>query len=849
MASSGEGATRSSSSSSSHHLQVCAAMDEVGSQCSRRGLHHSAVWLSQLRLDATPSVLSCLLRSHTTSTGVVSPWPLLTLSLDVDLCADATLMAHHRLALSLLELKEYMRCHHHLTQVARQRSAAGHVPSLPSALQFMAIYALYLDGEKTKFAWESVAAAGGGGGGGGAASLPTGAGGPSSAAPANRRLRELRSLLHVALATSSPPAGGGGVGYNPDVASSSHHRPDPYLLWLMSVVLRSLQAPAAESSSFLFAALSVNPFLRCAWEDLERATLSERDVVEAVRRLGRLRPAFMLDIFSASVRTALSSLPMAPAAAAAPTENSSSTGVTSPTGSTTAADGLVKGPPGTGSSRSSLPPPSTTNAASSTTTAAVQQPYANAWELLLRQFPSNPFLMTQLAEAMHNVSHSADQAQRVLAALTERHPYFMEHTPLYSNLLFLKRDTVGLCALAQRVHEVDTFRAETQVVLGNYYFAVKDHERSIIYFQRAIRMDPTATTAWTLLGQAYLEHKKVQAALQAFRFAVNQNPRDYRGWYNLGHSYELLGVFRRARHYYARAAQLRPADPRMWRAIASCYRQEKQNAAALECLESAEVCLASHPQATAAFAAGGAAAAAVAQERLSLLEELAEGYRSDGLSALRGCDFLNSHTLLRRAVLHYYQLWQHLQNYFSDGTVAASAHLLTSPGGGPSQQQHASPVEHYRGGGGGCLSMQVPVVLHMSDAAVLSAKALCLAFARGETPASFSRTATVVVEREADRLLQLVESWLLWLSGDAVELRGDDSEDTWAVNASAALELPPPHIQLTSSSSPFGAAASRGGGEHDEDGFLSEQTHRVPPELLDRMSRLRDSVEGYFLEN
>lgn len=99
-----------------------------------------------------------------------------------------------------------------------------------------------------------------------------------------------------------------------------------------------------------------------------------------------------------------------------------------------------------------------------------------------------------------------------------------------------------------------------------------EHEKAILYFQRALRLDRSYLSAWTLMGHEYVELKNTGAAIHAYRQAVEISPRDYRAWYALGQTYEILQMPFYALFYYRKATALRPYDARMWSALAGCYR-------------------------------------------------------------------------------------------------------------------------------------------------------------------------------------------------------------------------------------------------------------------------------------
>lgn len=57
-------------------------------------------------------------------------------------------------------------------------------------------------------------------------------------------------------------------------------------------------------------------------------------------------------------------------------------------------------------------------------------------------------------------------------------------------------------------------------VAGNYYSLRSQHEKAILYFQRALKLNPHYLSAWTLMGHEYMEMKNTSAAIQAYRQAI-----------------------------------------------------------------------------------------------------------------------------------------------------------------------------------------------------------------------------------------------------------------------------------------------------------------------------------------
>ena len=79
---------------------------------------------------------------------------------------------------------------------------------------------------------------------------------------------------------------------------------------------------------------------------------------------------------------------------------------------------------------------------------------------------------------------------------------------------------------------IDKYRTETCCVIGNYYslrfeqilmflnstmISRSQHEKAVVYFQRALKLNPGYLSALTLMGHEYMEMKNTHAAIQSYR--------------------------------------------------------------------------------------------------------------------------------------------------------------------------------------------------------------------------------------------------------------------------------------------------------------------------------------------
>ena len=58
-------------------------------------------------------------------------------------------------------------------------------------------------------------------------------------------------------------------------------------------------------------------------------------------------------------------------------------------------------------------------------------------------------------------------------------------------------------------------RRRIYIVLRRRVYDPPQHERAVVYFQRALRLDRRFLCAWTLMGHEFIEMKNTAAAIEA----------------------------------------------------------------------------------------------------------------------------------------------------------------------------------------------------------------------------------------------------------------------------------------------------------------------------------------------
>lgn len=189
---------------------------------------------------------------------------------------------------------------------------------------------------------------------------------------------------------------------------------------------------------------------------------------------------------------------------------------------------------------------------------------------LSEMFPNFNFLKVQtFLVAYHRLDYF--EAELIFEDILKEDPMRLDDLDTYSNMLYVMEKKSKLSFLAQYSSQLDKFRSETCCIVANYHSMKGEHDKSIMYYKRALALNKNCLSAWTLMGHEFVELKNSHAAIESYRRAVDINPKDFRAWYGLGQAYEVLDMHLYALYYYQRATNLQPMDKRMWQAIGNCY--------------------------------------------------------------------------------------------------------------------------------------------------------------------------------------------------------------------------------------------------------------------------------------
>jgi len=185
-------------------------------------------------------------------------------------------------------------------------------------------------------------------------------------------------------------------------------------------------------------------------------------------------------------------------------------------------------------------------------------------------FEHSIYIKSQIAKIYYSLRDGI-QAAAKFSEIHKEDPYCLDSMDVYSNVLYVQINQPELAQLAHQAFQVDKYRVETCCIVGNYYGLRGQHEKAVLYLQRALKLNPNYSYAWTIMGHENIEMKNSNAAIACYRKATEMNMRDFRAWYGLGQAYEILKMSLYSLYYYRMAQSLKPDDSRMLVALGDAY--------------------------------------------------------------------------------------------------------------------------------------------------------------------------------------------------------------------------------------------------------------------------------------
>lgn len=118
---------------------------------------------------------------------------------------------------------------------------------------------------------------------------------------------------------------------------------------------------------------------------------------------------------------------------------------------------------------------------------------------------------------------------------------------------------------------IDPEKDEAYYNMGRAYYELKQYKEAINAYQKAIESNPNKDKAYDGMGIAYTSLKQYEKAIKAYQKAIEINPRQQHAYVNLGNAYTLLGQYDKAINAHKKAIEINPKSEAAYANIAYTY--------------------------------------------------------------------------------------------------------------------------------------------------------------------------------------------------------------------------------------------------------------------------------------
>ncbi|MCK4731787.1 MAG: tetratricopeptide repeat protein, partial [Methanophagales archaeon] len=149
--------------------------------------------------------------------------------------------------------------------------------------------------------------------------------------------------------------------------------------------------------------------------------------------------------------------------------------------------------------------------------------------------------------------------------------------------------SISYLELAEKIGENNEIKGEAREKLavaynnrGNAYSKLKQHEKAIGDFSKAIELNPKEAGFYFNRGSTYLKLNRYKKAIEDFDRAIELNPEDTEAYLNCGVAHRYLSQYEEAIEDLNRAIELNPKDGRAYSNRGSVYIDLRRNEEAIE---------------------------------------------------------------------------------------------------------------------------------------------------------------------------------------------------------------------------------------------------------------------------
>ena len=151
-------------------------------------------------------------------------------------------------------------------------------------------------------------------------------------------------------------------------------------------------------------------------------------------------------------------------------------------------------------------------------------------------------------------------------------------SPALSSMMekYCENDSQAVMKLAEKVPEVEK-DDQYYYRLGNSFYELKEFQKAIEAYRKAVKIKKNKWEAWGNLGSTYDKIGEYKKSINAYQKVIKFKPEDDTVQYNLGSVYDELKEFQKAIEAYQKAVELNPDKWEAWDNLGldyECYLQE-----------------------------------------------------------------------------------------------------------------------------------------------------------------------------------------------------------------------------------------------------------------------------------
>ncbi|MFX0140041.1 MAG: tetratricopeptide repeat protein, partial [Candidatus Hodarchaeota archaeon] len=125
---------------------------------------------------------------------------------------------------------------------------------------------------------------------------------------------------------------------------------------------------------------------------------------------------------------------------------------------------------------------------------------------------------------------------------------------------------------------------------GKTNLGLKNYQKALDCFEKAIKIDPEDKEVWLSFGVAYYHMNNYQKSIECYEKAIQIDPKFHKALFNLGNTYGLLKNYQKSIEYHEKVVEIKPKLKDAWFNMGHSYHKLgesdiKNYPKAIECFE------------------------------------------------------------------------------------------------------------------------------------------------------------------------------------------------------------------------------------------------------------------------